>query len=70
MKSTWIRKLLMGVGVFVLLVAAALTYLVATFDANAYTSQGCCVTNSRHQLFWIWPAGSGGGRRLLSGCYY
>ena len=36
MKSTWIRKLLIGVGVFVLLVAAALTYLVATFDANAY----------------------------------
>jgi AsmA protein len=36
MKSTWIRKLLIGVGVFVLLIAAALTYLVATFDANAY----------------------------------
>lgn len=36
MKSTWIRKLLIGVGVFVLLVAAALAYLVATFDANAY----------------------------------
>jgi len=36
MKSTWIRKLLIGVGVFVLLIAAVLTYLVATFDANAY----------------------------------
>ena len=36
MKSNWIRKLLIGVGVFVLLIAAVLTYLVATFDANAY----------------------------------
>ncbi len=36
MKSPWIRKLLIGLGVFVLLIAAALTYLVATFDANAY----------------------------------
>jgi AsmA protein len=36
MKSPWIRKLLIGVGVFVLLIAAVLTYLVATFDPNAY----------------------------------
>jgi AsmA protein len=36
MKSPWIRKLLIGLGVFVLLIAAVLTYLVATFDPNAY----------------------------------
>lgn len=36
MKSPWIRKLLIGAGVFVLLIAAVLTYLVATFDPNAY----------------------------------
>ncbi|MBC7957247.1 MAG: AsmA family protein, partial [Cytophagales bacterium] len=36
MKSPWIRKLLIGAGVFVLLIAAALAYLVATFDPNAY----------------------------------
>jgi len=36
MKSPWIRKLLIGVGVFVLLITAVLTYLVATFDPNAY----------------------------------
>ncbi|HEX3141093.1 MAG TPA: AsmA family protein [Rhizobacter sp.] len=38
MTTPWIRKLLIGVGVFVLLMAAVLTYLVATFDANAYKS--------------------------------
>lgn len=36
MTSPWIRKLLIGAGVFVLLIAAVLTYLVATFDPNAY----------------------------------
>lgn len=36
MKSPWMRKLLIGAGVFVLLIAAVLTYLVATFDPNAY----------------------------------
>ena len=36
MKTPWIRKLLIGAGVFVLLIAAVLTYLVATFDPNAY----------------------------------
>ncbi len=36
MKSPWMRKLLIGAGVFVLLIAAALAYLVATFDPNAY----------------------------------
>ncbi|MEO8155341.1 MAG: AsmA family protein, partial [Rhizobacter sp.] len=36
MKSPWIRKLLIAAGVFVLLIAAVLTYLVATFDPNAY----------------------------------
>jgi AsmA protein len=36
MTSPWVRKLLIGVGVFVLLIAAVLTYLVATFDPNAY----------------------------------
>jgi AsmA protein len=33
------RRLLIGAGVFVLLIAAALTYLVATFDPNAYKGQ-------------------------------
>jgi AsmA protein len=36
MMSPWMRKLLIGAGVFVLLIAAVLTYLVATFDPNAY----------------------------------
>jgi AsmA protein len=36
MTSPWIRKLLIGAGVLVLLIAAVLTYLVATFDPNAY----------------------------------
>lgn len=36
MTSPWMRKLLIGAGVFVLLIAAVLTYLVATFDPNAY----------------------------------
>lgn len=36
MTSSWIRKLLLGAGVFVLLIAAVLAYLVATFDPNAY----------------------------------
>lgn len=36
MTSSWMRKLLIGAGVFVLLIAAVLTYLVATFDPNAY----------------------------------
>jgi AsmA protein len=36
MISPWMRKLLIGAGVFVLLIAAVLTYLVATFDPNAY----------------------------------
>lgn len=36
MKSNWMRKLLIGLGVFVLLIAAVLTYLAATFDPNAY----------------------------------
>ncbi|MET0333634.1 MAG: AsmA family protein [Rhizobacter sp.] len=36
MTSPWVRKLLIGAGVFVLLIAAVLTYLVATFDPNAY----------------------------------
>ncbi len=36
MTSSWRRKLLIGAGVFVLLIAAVLTYLVATFDPNAY----------------------------------
>lgn len=36
MTPPWIRKLLIGAGVFVLLIAAVLTYLVATFDPNAY----------------------------------
>jgi AsmA protein len=36
MKLSWMRKLLIGLGVFVLLIAAVLTYLAATFDANAY----------------------------------
>ncbi len=39
MKSPWMRRLLIGAGVFVLLIAAALTYLVATFDPNAYKGQ-------------------------------
>lgn len=38
MKSPWMRKLLIGAGVLVLLIAAVLTYLVATFDPNAYKS--------------------------------
>jgi AsmA protein len=36
MKSSWLKKLLIGLGVLVLLIAATLTWLVATFDANAY----------------------------------
>lgn len=36
MKSPWMRKLLIGAGVLVLLIAAALAYLVASFDPNAY----------------------------------
>lgn len=36
MKSPWMRKLIIGAGVFVLLIAAALAYLLATFDPNAY----------------------------------
>lgn len=36
MTSTWLRKLLIAVGVLVLLVCAVLAYLVATFDPNAY----------------------------------
>ncbi len=34
--SSWLRKLLIGLGVLVLLIAGTLAYLVATFDANAY----------------------------------
>ncbi len=36
MTQPWLRKLLIGAGVLVLLIAAVLTYLVATFDPNAY----------------------------------
>ncbi|MBX3619450.1 MAG: AsmA family protein [Rhizobacter sp.] len=36
MTTPWMRKLLIGAGVFVLLIAAVLGYLVATFDPNAY----------------------------------
>lgn len=36
MTRPWMRKLLIGAGVFVLLIAAVLAYLVATFDPNAY----------------------------------
>ncbi len=36
MKSLWMRRLLIGAGVLVVLVAGGLTYLVATFDPNAY----------------------------------
>jgi AsmA protein len=36
MRLSWVRKLLIGAGVLVLLIAAVLAYLVATFDPNAY----------------------------------
>ncbi|HET7791875.1 MAG TPA: AsmA family protein [Rhizobacter sp.] len=36
MKFPWMRKLLIGIGVLVLLTGAVLGYLIATFDANAY----------------------------------
>jgi AsmA protein len=49
MSSPWSRKLLIGAGVFVLLITAVLAYLVATFDPNAYKGVAIDWMKTKHQ---------------------